>query len=194
MDRSSASVSRTPPLNAPHVASSESIKQIARRLQAGLKDSDVAVSVEVMKLAQNWDAYREEAGGLEIDAWLVKEVDPGRNFDWYRKLAEASEWIGKVIAGNLRSEALRWLWNRVRPSDAKLDGIRQLLRAEYMRNRGAPVGLSQVKRLCSEYVAKKPEGKRGASLREARESAGRLAERIVRLEAQLREAGIEPAE
>lgn len=176
------------------VSVGESLKQTAKRLQRALKDSDVAVSIEVMKMAEAWDAFREEAGGLEIDAWLVREVDPNRNFDWYRKLAEASEWLGAAIAGNLRSDALRWLWNRVRPSNAKLDTIRQLLRAEWKRNREAPVGLSQVRRICAEYVARKPEGKRGIALREAREALGRSEQRIGRLEAQVRELGGEPIE
>lgn len=194
MDRDTSG-SRSSPLDESIATTSrESLKQVAKRLQAALRDSNVAVSIEVMRMADDWDHYRSEAGDLEISSWVVKELDPDHGLDWYRTLAEAAAWIGNGTWQRLRSAALRWLWDRVRPSEAKLDKIRQIVGNEYKRNRDAPVSLNRVKKLFAEHIARRPEGKRGIALREARERAAFQEARCGRLEEQVRALGGEPVE
>jgi hypothetical protein len=194
MDRDTSSTRSPFPSDEPVRSSTrESLKQVAKRLQLALKDSDVAVSYEVVRMARDWEDYRDEAGGLEIGAWLVKEVSVGRSFGWYRKRVDAADWIGKGIAEKLDGGALVWLWGQ-HPDDADVPRIRKLLSAQSISNRGAAVCLSQVRRLCADYVAKQPEGRRGRALHEARTLVGELRARCARLETQVRELGGEPVE
>lgn len=145
------------------------------------------VAQEVMRLADDWDRYRDEAEGMEIGPWLIKHLDSNRPLAWYKKHAMAAKWLGPGHVNRVEAAGVLWMHNAGVP-DALLDTVRKEISRAYRDNGSVPLRKSQVVRRFQQFVVKRaPRLRLEQRLKDAEA-------RIVRLEKQVRRLGEEPVE
>ena len=164
----------------------ETLADIARRMRKTLAQGaacEGVVAVEVMRLAERWHDYINEARGLTIGRWLRKYVDPRRLLAWYERKARGYETACKHgIHLCLDSPAASWWRDNVSPPAHAATA--KTLRAAYVTGGRVPLNRGQVARLCKPFVSRSKIGAELAALRA----------RIARLEAQVRRLGEVPVE
>lgn len=142
--------------------------------------SEIALAIQVMRLANVWDStYKQQAGGLELGPWLWANV-ARRPLSWYTRrsdLAKAADAIG--LRDCFDGPALVW-WGKSVPVGARQNTMFQIRQAWKTNNR-LPLNLAQTKLVCSEFV------RRGTSIKQ-------LIARIQRLEAQIKGLGATPVQ
>jgi hypothetical protein len=179
-----------PPPGSP---SGESLADIGKRLRRSMTQAGIGmtlVAIEVMKLAEHWENYKDQAGGLEIGRWLLKEVDPTVSLRQYIELAKAAKRAG-TMAHRMYSNLLLWLHHAIPPSgpesEKKFQECLRIISRVYKKDNGfRPVKKTQGVRLCARFTARRRTRARSEDI--IRE----LRARIERLEAQVRRLGEEP--
>lgn len=169
--------------------SHESLSEIAARIRKTIRDSDRSIlecAREIVKMSKNWAHYRQEANGLEINKWLVKEIDPTRRLSWYIDRVERADKIGP-IAQRLDHQSIYWLGGAVTDPE-NIKSVAQHLNEAFMRNGRVLLKKSQVVRICERFTTK------GQSRMRTEDKLRIALARITRLEEQLRKAGLEPVE
>lgn len=157
------------------------LAEIGKRLRQLTRDHEIEVSFEVVKLSENWEMYRKEAGGLEINKWLQREVHATRRLSWYKSRALAGTRAGS--AGKyFASKALLWLSNNA-TDELVFKRCLAVARDHYKAQNSKPLELSQTCKLFPK-LATKP--------RPREDQLKKLLARIARLEGQVRRLGEEP--
>lgn len=169
----------------------EALADIGKRLRDTLRrgaQCEIRVAVEVIALAARWDGYQEEAGGLEIGAWLKKHVHPTRKLKDYKLRAQAADWAKPTgLVSRVESGLLVWLYNAC-PSESALAACAKELHRVYKENGDHLVTSAQGVKVCERFIT------RSRTRQRAHEQIRALKARVQRLEAQLRDLGHEPVE
>jgi len=157
----------------------EPLEEIGKRLRATLQKGaqcKVRVAVEVMRLAEHWSEYREEAGGQEIGAWLKANVDPTWGLREYKIRAEAAKAMRETgVTKWVDDEMLVWLYNAT-PSKEALEACTRDLHRVYVENGHRVVKHSQGIKVCERFVT------RGKTRQRAHEQIRALKAKVAELE------------
>ena len=136
------------------------------------------VAHEVVDLADRWDAYREQAGGLDATTWLK------RNLNWYLawfiERQRAVDKLGEAVRRWMHHEVAVYCSRNVPAEDVR-EVVKQLRLATKKAGEN-PLSLPQAKPIIYEVLGRRPGRQR------------RTCPRCAVLEALLREHGIEVPE
>ena len=176
-------VAGSPPLPPP-----ESLKELATRLRASLRQGAVAeglVGVEVVRLAANWKKNAPDADGLEIGPWLRKYVDARRSLSWYERKASAHE-AAKLLGVSECMDSVAACWWADHVPEGQREETAETIRDAWRDGGRVALNRHQLARLCASFVSRR---KPWASAQLAR-----ALEHIERLKAQIMKLGGEPVE
>lgn len=131
----------------------EPLSVVAARIQKALSGSacePLAVSESVVRLAQNWPAYREEAGGLSASGWLTKTFGLGRKLRWFQDRADAVEALGEASRRTWHHEAAVWAAQNVTDEFSRRRLVDSVNKYRIDKNNRNPLSEEQVVRLAKE--------------------------------------------
>lgn len=95
-----------------NVPKPERLADISSRLRSALAASDtgpLVVAADVMRLANEWDSYKAEAGGASCTAWLRKNVSKGRGLPFFAARDAAVQKLGESVRRQLHHEVAVWV-------------------------------------------------------------------------------------
>jgi hypothetical protein len=113
-----------------------------------LSDADrgpLIVAADVVALADRWDDYESEAGGLSITGWLRKNLGAGRGLAWFERRAKAVRVLGEASRRNLNHGVAVWVSENVPPS--QFDAAKRVLYHGARAQNGVPLTLGQARPL-----------------------------------------------
>jgi hypothetical protein len=116
------------------------LNDLATRLKNAVTTGATApliVSEDVARLADQWDDYREEAGGVDCTTWLKKICGVGRDLAWWMMRHSAVEALGEASRRVVDHTVAVWITRMRRAPD--LEKVMFVLRREQKRNHGIPI-------------------------------------------------------
>jgi hypothetical protein len=172
----------------------EPITAIAARLRKQTQRADYGmtlVALEVMRLSKSWEAtYYVEAGLIEFETWLRREVDSRRPLSWYADLARAAQ-NNPTLKKRLESGALLW-FEKKNPTEAERERSRLELHEAFRENDNTPLSTGQVTRRLRHLITNRTRPMPRDRKRERNEALRLALEHIERLKAQIRKLGAVP--
>jgi hypothetical protein len=123
--------------------------------------------------------YREEAGGITVEAWVIREIRPTWPIKRYQAIVDAAERLGPAVVKYTQTSALLWIDGKS-PNDPTLATVRQVLCTQYDQNRHHRLTTAQVRRTLAHLVVPTSRHeKRDAEIRALKEKVRLLKEQIV---------------
>lgn len=170
------------------VPTQQTLAQRASRIRTAMADADVGPLVaasEVMEIVDRWDDFRSEAGGIECGAWLERTFGTGRTLAWWQRRHEAVQHLGEASRRTIHHDVAVWI-TQSRPRQ-QWDAIKVALMRARKDNGDNALSLGRARILVEKQF--------GSMARPRRCGACRTKdERIARLEAAVRDAGLTPPE
>jgi len=144
----------------------------------------LVIASDVMSIAEDWDRFKEEAGGLTFSQWITREMgNKQRGLAFFRKRHEAVQKLGEDIRRTFHHEVAVYVVNSV-PETAWF-AIKSELRLACIRNSGTPRTMGQARPIINKILGRVAQQKTCAN-------CDALARRVAELEARLRsEAKVE---
>lgn len=173
---------RAPQSTRPAPSPQETLTDRGKRLRSWLTRGALAegrVSVEVMRLASEWERHKAEADGLEIAEWLRKYVDARHDMSWYERRAEGHETTTSLGIERCLSSVAQVRWMALVPVSERAKSAIEIRDAWHEGGR-VPLNPDQVSRVCKRFITKRK------SRMWASEELRQLRERVKRMEAQIR--------
>lgn len=157
------------------------LKACARKWRKALSDSacgPLVVAPEVVAVIDDWDAYKDEVGGVPVAAWL-RTVFGSRGVGprFWRQRANAVDELGEAIRRTLHHEVAIWVMSAV-PTEQHTRVKRMLMR-EAKKQHGVPLSPHQARKRVYEMLGWKPKSKT------------KECKQCMKLEALLRQHGID---
>lgn len=158
----------------------ETLADKAKRWGRALVDEAtgaLTIASEIVKLSEEWETFRAEAGGVDCTTWLRKEVSRGRGLPFWHARAEAVAALGESVRRFMHHEVAVWLKNKTL-SDEQLERAKFILKSEMRKNANKPLNRMQAHRALRDVLGITP-------------AKSRVCERCQELEELLRAKGIE---
>lgn len=144
-----------------HIQTIETLTNKIGRWKRALSDAatgPLVIAPEVVALADNWEAIKEEAGGLSCTAYLRSKLHPGRDLAFFRRRAEAVAKLGEASRRTLHHDVAVWVANQV--PDNLLDAVKlELIRGAKEQN-GHPLVMSQARARLKQLIGSTARKKR----------------------------------
>jgi len=124
------------------------LQELATRLKNAVTTGATAplvVAGDVARLAENWAAYREEAGGVACTTWIQGVCGGGRNLAWWMSRHEAVEKLGESTRRTTDHHVAVWLANKI--PETEHDRVALIMRREQKQNHGVPISMPMAKRV-----------------------------------------------
>lgn len=115
---------------------------------------------DVMAVVGQWEAYREEAGGIDPSAWLRKFLN--KPLDWFEVRAEAVRVLGEASRRELHHEVAVWVLGQIRAgniSPGQIEAVKGALAMAFRARNRSVLSLAQAKPVVHSAVGK-PEVRR----------------------------------
>lgn len=145
-----------------------------KRILGDAARGPLVVATDVVSIANHWDEYAAEAGGLSITGWLKKTLGAGRNLAWFERRAKAVRVLGEAARRNLHHEVAVWVSENVPP--AHYDKAKRVLFHAARAQNGNPLTLGQARPLLQKELG------RSFSSRGYQSKLGDALARIARIE------------
>lgn len=158
-----------------------SLTERARKWSTAMRDAScgpLVVAPEILRIAEKWQKYQEEAGGLSATAWLKKKL--GQNLAWFARRAEAVEALGKESATYFNHDAAVWAVQSIRDVNS-LTTLKETVFFKTRKNGNNPLSAMVVRAIAVEVCGYKSRDKAACA-------------RCERLEKALADAGVEVPE
>jgi hypothetical protein len=161
------------------------LQQIIAKWRAALTDAatgPLVVAAEVVKLAEDWPAYQEEAGGATATQWLRSTLGKGQGLPWFARRHEAVKKLGEACRRTWHHEAAVWAAENV-GDDVSLRRLKDAVHDAYVANGRNPLTEPQVRGVAAKVLGRAKRGRVCKGCAEARA-------RVALLEETLRKAGL----
>lgn len=145
-----------------------------KRILGDAARGPLVVATDVVSIANHWDEYAAEAGGLSFNGWLKKTLGPGRGLAWFECRARAVRNLGEASRRYLHHEVAVWVSGNVSPAD--YDKAKRVLFHAARAQNGNPLTLAQARPLLQKELG------RSFSTRGYQSKLGDALARIARIE------------
>jgi hypothetical protein len=149
------------------------LTDVAKQIKSAMEHSDtgpLVIAADVVKLAEKWKDYKEDAGKLSCAQWLTRELgNKKRGLAYFRARHRAVEALGEESRRMLHHEMAVYIVNNV-PKE-QWDEVKETLYKKCVRNNHCPLSPGQARPLIYKIVGHVP---------------GRGCSRCAMLEAELR--------
>jgi hypothetical protein len=146
----------------------DSLNDISAKLKRATtegKSGPLRYCKEVMRLAEQWDEHKDEAGDISCSAWLRKVS--GQNYAWWAVRAEAVAKIGEWARRQLDHDVAKFVARNI---EAKhLEQVYFMLRSEFKENNGIPISLNAARHKINKLLKRRTEPHECQSCKELRE-------------------------
>lgn len=152
-------------------------KAIREKLADGQRGPLIAASA-ILEIVDNWDLYKEEAGGLAANAWCVESFGAGRGVGYWRLRHEAVQALeGETGRGDVRRcfdhEVAVWLYRSVDAEHRQRAKV-EVLQAYKAQKNPVPLTLPQVRLLVNRLLGRKSRARHCSRCRELELEVQRL--------------------
>ena len=134
----------------------ESLSTRARRWRSALTDAatgPLIVASEIVSLADHWEAYKEEAGGLSCASWLQARVTHrGQALDYFAKRHAAVKLLGEACRRTMHHEVAVYVANQV--TSEYRDAVKLMLMRE-CKAQGGPLTMGQATPRIGKIIGRK---------------------------------------
>ncbi|MFA5802957.1 MAG: hypothetical protein WC911_10895 [Thermoleophilia bacterium] len=116
----------------------------AKAWRDALKDADTGplrIAADVVKVGEDWETWRSEAGGADCTTWLRSEFGKGRGLAFFRRIDAAVVKIGEHCRRTYNWQTACYVAQNV-PAD-KLDDVKSAIRFATKGNGGMPLSYVQ---------------------------------------------------
>lgn len=124
----------------------ENLQSRAARWRSALSNADtgpLVIAAEIVALAENWKAFKEEAGGLSCSGWLKAVFRNGRGLDWFARRHAAVLMLGEAVRRTLHHDVAVYVMQNVTPEHR--DAVKLMLIRECRSQNGQPLSPAQAK-------------------------------------------------
>jgi hypothetical protein len=128
-----------------------------RRMMQDAACGPLAAAAVVVGLAENWEAYKEEAGGRKCTTWLRDELGRGRGLSFFKQRHDAVRRAGEHTRRTWHHEALLWAVNSCHDELTLKRLDRAVLDAKKVSNGGNPLTKQQVMRIAVPIIGRTPK-------------------------------------
>ncbi len=122
------------------------LNDFVTRTRAAMAASDsgpLIVARDVMAIADNWERYKEEAGGLDCSRFLTSTFGAGRGLAYFANRVEAVAFIGESARRTLHHQVAIYILNNV--SKEFVAEVLSALTRERKKNGGNALSPAQAK-------------------------------------------------
>lgn len=133
------------------------------------------IAHDVMRLAEQWDEYRDEAGGVDCTTWLRTTLRPGLGVSFWQARVHAIETLGRAAITRIHHQVAVRVVRTVRDA-AKREEVKMALLQGARSQHGTPLAPAQAYRVIAGIIGKR-----------ARKTE---CQRCARLEAALKQRGV----
>lgn len=136
---------------------SESLLKKGKRWSDQLRNSacgPLLIARSVVELADQWDAYKTEAGGLSCTAWLKEQLGDGKTLGYFRKRVAILDAIGDDMRTAISDEVAVWLFNSYSSDPLKLQRLKVALVRKKRENGGNPATIAMAYKIAEKLFGK----------------------------------------
>lgn len=116
-----------------------------RKALANAAVGPLLIAPEIVQIANDWEKYKADAGGLTVSSFLRRELGAGHDLAFFKRRANAVDILGKDIQRvATHHEVAVWIVNNFEIDVAKQAMLR-LANETRLKHNGNPLSLAQAR-------------------------------------------------